>query len=155
MKAVRGNVVTLHYTLTDDDGTLLDTSEQREPLAYLHGYGAIIPGLESALEGVEAGYKGTIVVPAADAYGERDPEAVFEVPRESFPGDLELIPGMRVAARTPQGEIAFTVIELTDGGAVLDGNHPLAGKTLHFAIEVADIRPATERELAEGCADED
>lgn len=150
MKIAQGTVVSLHYSLSDQDGTFFDSTEGREPLSYLHGYGNIIPGLERELEGAEPGYTGRITVPPEEAYGERNPEAVFEVGNEQLPPDFEPKPGMVVQAQTPEGVVQVTVDEVTDSGVVLDANHPLAGKTLNFDVEVADVREATEEEKQHG-----
>lgn len=150
MKAARGMVVTMHYTLTDDSGETIDSSVGGEPLSYLHGHGNIIPGLEKALEGATTGHKSSVTVPPAEAYGEKNPDMVFEAPRAHFPPDLQLHPGLRVTADGPQGPISLTVVEVTETGAVLDANHPLAGKTLHFAVEITDVRQATAEELEHG-----
>jgi len=150
MKTARNMVVSFHYTLRDDTGEVLDSSAGREPLSYLHGHGNIIPGLERALEGTSAGHRSHVTVDAADAYGETNPDLIFEAPREHFPADLKLEAGTRVYAEGPEGPVSFTVVRVTESGAVLDGNHPLAGKQLHFDIEVVDVRPATEEELAHG-----
>jgi len=140
----------MHYTLTDDSGEVLDSSSGRDPLAYLHGHSNIIPGLEKALEGKEAGYKSKVTVAPTEGYGEKNPEAVIEAPREHFPPDMTLAVGERVYADGPNGRISFTIVELTDAGAVLDANHPLAGKTLHFDVEIVEVRPATTEELEHG-----
>lgn len=150
MKAARGMVVTMHYTLTDDSGAVLDSSQGGNPLAYLHGHGNIIPGLEKALEGVTAGFKSKVTVAPTEGYGESDPESVFEAPREHFPPDMQIEPGQRVHAEGPNGPITLTVVELTETGAILDANHPLAGKTLHFDVEVVTVRPATAEEMTHG-----
>lgn len=150
MKTAANMVVSIHYTLKDDSGAVLDSSSGREPLSYLHGHGNIIPGLEQALEGTAAGHRSQVAVDAKDGYGETNPDLVFEAPREHFPADIKLEAGTRVYAEGPQGPVSFTVVRLTDGGAVLDGNHPLAGKQLHFDVEVVDVRPATEEEMAHG-----
>jgi FKBP-type peptidyl-prolyl cis-trans isomerase SlyD len=150
MKAASGMVVTMHYTLTDDSGEVLDSSQGSEPLAYLHGHGNIIPGLEKALEGKEVGHKSKVTVAPADGYGEINAEAIFEAPREHFPADVQLAVGQRVYAEGPNGQIALTVTKLTDKGAVLDANHPLAGKTLHFDVELVEVRGATQEELSHG-----
>jgi FKBP-type peptidyl-prolyl cis-trans isomerase SlyD len=152
MRATRGTVVSLRYDLTDQEGTLLDSSQEVGPLTYLHGYGNLIPGLERALEGAEPGDKSDIIIPPEDAYGERDPDAVFEASLDEFPSHLELEPGMQLTGETDEGPVSFMVAEVTDQGAILDGNHPLAGMTLHFDVEVVDVRPATEEELAHGHA---
>lgn len=150
MKTEPNMVVSLHYTLKDDSGEVLDSSSGREPLSYLHGHGNIIPGLEKALEGTSVGHRSNVAVAAADAYGETNPDLVFEAPKEQFPADMELAEGARVYAEGPDGPVSFTVVRLTESGAVLDGNHPLAGKRLHFDVEVVEIRPATKEELAHG-----
>jgi FKBP-type peptidyl-prolyl cis-trans isomerase SlyD len=154
MKAANGTVVSIHYTLTDESGATLDSSRGGEPFSYLHGHGNIIPGLEKALEGKEPGYKSQITVLPADAYGEKNAEAIFEAPREHFPPDLKIEPGVRVYAEGPNGPIPLTVVKLTDKGAILDANHPLAGKTLHFDVEVIKVRTATAEEVTHGHAHE-
>ena len=150
MKATRGMVVSMHYTLTDDTGDVLDSSSGGDPLAYLHGHGNIIPGLESALEGNEAGHKSKVTVEAKDGYGEPNQELVFEAKREHFPPEMKLEKGARVYAEGPNGPISFTITSLTEGGAMLDGNHPLAGKRLHFDVEILEVRKATDEELSHG-----
>lgn len=150
MKTANDRVVTLHYTLTDDSGAVLDSSAGSPPMSYLHGHGNIIPGLERALEGMAAGFKSTVTVPAVEGYGEKNPEAVFEAPREHFPPEMELAPGMQVTSESRDGAMPLTIVEVTDSVVVLDGNHPLAGKTLHFDVEIVDIRAATEEELTHG-----
>ena len=149
MKATRGAVVAMNYTLTDDEGELIDSSE--EPLEYLHGYDNIIPGLEKGLEGAEPGQRRSVVVEPAEAYGETDPDAIITVSSDTVPEGVELTPGQMVVGDTPSGPVQLTVVEVTDDGIVVDGNHPLAGKRLHFEVEVVDVRIATDEELAEGC----
>lgn len=150
MKAASGMVVTMHYTLTNDSGDVLDSSRDSDPMTYLHGHGNIIPGLEKALEGAETGHKSNVTVTAVEAYGEKNDELVFEATRDQFPADMPLALGERVYAEGPSGPISFTIVELTDSGAVLDGNHPLAGQTLHFDVEIVTVRPATEEEMSHG-----
>lgn len=150
MKAANGTVVTMHYTLTDDSGTELDSSRESEPMAYLHGQNNIIAGLEKALEGATAGHRAKVTVAHQDGYGPRDPDAVFTVPRSSFPEDMTLEPGEEVHAQTPDGPMSFVVVEVGPETAVLDANHPLAGKTLHFDVEVISVREATAEELSHG-----
>lgn len=150
MKAAAGMVVTMHYTLTDDSGSVLDSSRGGDPLSYLHGHGNIIPGLEKALEGTVVGHKAKVTVPPAEGYGEKDPEAIFEAPREHFPSDMELKPGARVTADGPNGPISLVIVSVSDEGAVLDANHPLAGQTLHFDVEIVRVRQATKEELDHG-----
>jgi FKBP-type peptidyl-prolyl cis-trans isomerase SlyD len=150
MKTALNMVVSFHYTLKDDSGEVLDSSNGREPLSYLHGHGNIIPGLEKALEGTAAGERSQVDLRPEEAYGQPNPDLVFEASREQFPDDLQLAPGARVYADGPDGPVPFTVVRLTESGAVLDGNHPLAGKQLHFDIEIVDVRPATQEELNHG-----
>lgn len=150
MKAAQGMVVSMHYTLTDDSGEVLDSSRGSEPLNYLHGHSNIIPGLEKALESVSAGHKSKVTVAPTEGYGEKNPEAIFEAPREHFPPDMKLEVGARVSADGPNGPITFAIVSMTETGAVLDANHPLAGKTLHFDVEITEVRTATKEELEHG-----
>jgi FKBP-type peptidyl-prolyl cis-trans isomerase SlyD len=150
MQATRGAVVSLNYTLTDDEGTVIDSSEDCAPLTYLHGYENIIPGLENALEGVTTGYKSEVVVQAAEAYGEIDKDAFFQVSREQFPKDMPIAPGMTFAGETEEGDVPLLVVEVNDSAVLVDANHPLAGKRLHFDVEVVDVRAASNEELRLG-----
>ena len=150
MQATRGAVVSFNYTLTDDSGEVIDSSEGCPPLQYRHGFDNIIPGLENALEGVESGFKSVIVIEPADAYGDVDPEAIFEVERDKFPEGTEIYPGMQFAGETPNGDVPLTIVEVREDSAIVDANHPLAGARLHFDVEVVDVRPATDEELTAG-----
>lgn len=150
MKIQKGRVVRMHYTLKDESGTTIESSGGREPLTYLHGFGHLIPGLEKTLNGSEAGLRASVTVSPADAYGEKDPQAVIRAARGDFPEGLVLEPGIEVQADTPDGPISFTVIAVEGDEAVLDANHPLAGKTLTFDVEVVEVREATADEIAHG-----
>lgn len=150
MKATHGRVVSLHYTLTDDLGVQLDSSRGQEPFVYLHGFGNIIRGLEQALEGCEVGFSSSIRVAPADGYGDYNPQAVFEVPREQFPPGEALRVGMQVQGEGEHGVLNFTVVGLSDQAVMLDANHPMAGKNLNFAVDVLEVRDATAQELAHG-----
>jgi len=150
MKIQTGHVVRMHYTLSDEQGATIESSRGRDPLAYLHGSGQLITGLELALAGSEAGTQTIVTVAPKDAYGEKDPAAVIRAAREDFPADLELAPGVEVQAETPDGPITFMVVSVDEKEAVLDANHPLAGKTLTFDVEILDVRKATAEELAHG-----
>ena len=150
MKAGHGKVVRVHYRLTGDDGTLLDSSEGQEPLIYLHGYDGLLPGLERGLEGLEAGQRASVDLTAADAYGAHDPQAIIHATRDQFPDGLELTPGLEVSARSDEGTMTFRVVEVSDTGAILDGNHPLAGQNLNFDVDVVEVRDATPEEIAHG-----
>lgn len=150
MKIERGRVVRLHYTLRDENGKTIESSGGSQPLSYLHGYGHLIPGLEKALYGWEAGLQTTVTVAPKDAYGDKDPQAVIRAPREDFPEGIDLEPGAEVQAETPDGPITFIVVSVGENEAVLDANHPLAGQTLTFDVEVLDVREATAEEISHG-----
>ncbi len=152
MQVSENKVVSFHYTLKDDAGEVLDSSEGRDPLTYLHGAGNIIPGLEKALEGKDAGDHVEVSVAPEEAYGNRNDALVQSVPRSAFEGVDEILPGMQFQAQTPNGMQILTVMKVEDDVVVVDGNHPLAGKTLHFSVDITDIREATEEELAHGHA---
>lgn len=148
-----GMVVTIHYTLTGDDGSVIDSSSGGEPLEYLHGHGNIVPGLERVLAGKRAGDALRVSVAPRDGYGEHDPRGRGKVPRNSFPDDMELEPGMQFAGEGPNGEQHVVWIAAVEGDhVVIDQNHPLAGQTLHFDVTVATVRSATKDELAHGHA---
>jgi FKBP-type peptidyl-prolyl cis-trans isomerase SlyD len=143
-------VVHIHYTLTNDAGDILDTSRDHAPLAYIHGMGNLIPGLENALHGRAAGDHFQVSILPADAYGEHDEELVQAVPRSAFQGVDQIEPGMRFQAQGPEGRQLLTVVGVDDEEVILDGNHPMAGMTLNFDVEITGIRDATEEELDHG-----
>jgi FKBP-type peptidyl-prolyl cis-trans isomerase SlyD len=143
-------VVSIEYTLTDERGEVLDTSEGQEPLTYIQGGGSIIPGLESALEGKSVGDVLKVTVSPEQAYGERDEELVQAVPRERFPPGLAITKDMRFNAQGPHGSQAVTVVAVDDKNITVDGNHPLAGVTLSFDVKVVEVREATADELEHG-----
>ncbi len=150
MKISDKSVVNINYTLTDNDGKVIDKSEDGS-FAYLHGAQNIIPGLEKALEGKEVGDKVSVKVPPEEAYGQRDPARVEEVPREMFPDDSEIKPGMVFHAQGPNGEvITVTVVEVGDKTVKIDSNHALAGVELNFDVEVVGVREAEAAELEHG-----
>jgi FKBP-type peptidyl-prolyl cis-trans isomerase SlyD len=150
MKISHDKVVSIHYTLTDSAGTVLDSSSGGHPLAYLHGFGNIIPGLENALEGKATGDKLSVTVEPGEGYGERDEGLVQAVPRTAFKGVKELAPGMQFQAQGPQGTRLVVVTQVTADLVTVDANHPLAGQTLHFEVEVSEVRDATSEELEHG-----
>jgi FKBP-type peptidyl-prolyl cis-trans isomerase SlyD len=150
-KVGKGSVVSVDYQLHLGDGKVVDASEPGSPLSYIHGEGQIVPGLERALEGLSSGDARKVVIAPEDGYGEHDMRGVQEVPRNAFPEGAELSPGMELAARGEGGEtVPFVVREVKPETVVIDLNHPLAGKTLHFDVTIRDIRAATEEELAHG-----
>jgi FKBP-type peptidyl-prolyl cis-trans isomerase SlyD len=143
-------VVLIHYTLKDDGGAVLDSSAGSEPLAYIQGHGNLVPGLERALEGKQDGDTLAVTVSPADGYGTRDEKLVQRVPKRSLQGAGDIRKGLQFQARTEDGMRLFTVTAVVGDMVSLDGNHPLADKTLHFAIEVVSVRDATAEELEHG-----
>jgi FKBP-type peptidyl-prolyl cis-trans isomerase SlyD len=150
VKIAQEKVVSIHYTLKNAEGSVLDSSSGSDPLAYLHGAGNIIPGLESALEGKEAGEKLAVTVEPGQGYGDRDERLVQDVPRAAFKDVQELAPGMQFQAQGPQGTRLVVVTQVAEETVTVDANHPLAGQTLHFEVEVAEVRDATAEELEHG-----
>ena len=153
MKIANGTVVGIDYSLHLGDGQVIDASSPGEPLTYLHGEGQIVPGLESALAGLDVGERKQVVIEPADGYGPHDPAGLQEVPRKSFPPDFEPKAGMELTAEGPRGEpVPFVVREVRLETILIDLNHPLAGKTLHFDVTVREVREATQDERAHGHA---
>jgi FKBP-type peptidyl-prolyl cis-trans isomerase SlyD len=150
MLVAKDKVVAFDYTLKDDEGTILDSSEGGEPLRYIHGAGHIITGLESALEGKSSGDQLDVSLAAADAYGERDETLVLAVGRERLSEIDNLDIGVQFRAATSRGDRIFTVTAITGDQVTVDGNHPLAGQSLHFAVIVREVRDATREELDHG-----
>ncbi len=146
-------VVGLIYTLKDDAGKLLDEAPKNDLFFYLHGEGQIVPGLEDALEGLKPGDKKAITVTPDQGYGQLNEEMKVVVSRDQFPKEADVQPGMQFLAEMGKGgKHPFTVIDVKDGQVHLDGNHPLAGQTLHFDVEVVEVRDATKEELEHGHA---
>ncbi|BBG30471.1 MULTISPECIES: FKBP-type peptidyl-prolyl cis-trans isomerase [Zymobacter] len=150
MQIAQNSVVAFHYKLTNDAGEVVDSSEGREPLTYIHGAGNIIPGLEKQLEGHKAGDSLTAHVEAAEAYGEKNPQMIQQVPAAAFQGVENVEPGMQFQAQTEQGPLLVTVVDVEGDTVTVDGNHPLAGQALHFDVTVDSVREASEEELAHG-----
>lgn len=150
MRVAKHVVVSIDYTLTAPDGEVLDSSSGGEPLAYLHGTGALVPGLEAALEGKGVGEPFDVVLTPAEGYGERDEGLVQTLERSELPPDIELELGLQLLARGPEGERILTVVGLEGTSVALDANHPLAGIALHFVGAVRELRAPTEEELAHG-----
>lgn len=146
------SVVTIHYTLTDDAGEVLDNSRDSDPMVYLHGASNIIPGLEKELTGKTAGATLKVTVSPEEGYGEHSPEAIQKVPRSAFEGVEDIQPGMQFQTESPQGTQIIVVAEVSDEEVTVDANHPLAGKTLHFDVSVEGVRDATPEELDHGHA---
>ena len=148
-----GKVVLMHYTLRNAEGDVMDTSEGRPPMPYLHGAQNIVPGLERQLSGLAKGATITAVVPPSEGYGERNEDARMVLPRSAFPAEMPLEPGTPFAMHDPNDQsrtVHAFVIAVREDQVMVDANHPLAGITLHFDVEVVDIRDATPEELQQG-----
>mgnify|MGYP001820690507 FL=1 len=144
-------VVTIHYKHTDNSGEVIDSSEGAEPLAYLHGAGNIIPGLENALVGKTAGATLQVAVAPEDGYGEIHPQLIETVPREAFEGIDTIEPGMAFEAQGSDGQARRIVVKEVRGDEIIiDGYHPLAGVELNFDVDVVSVRDASEEEIAHG-----
>jgi FKBP-type peptidyl-prolyl cis-trans isomerase SlyD len=150
MQINENSVVSFHYTLTDSAGKVIDSSQGNEPLTYLHGVGQIVPGLENALVGKMPGDKLDVEVAAEDGYGEHQEFMVQKVPREAFQGVDDIEPGMQFQAQTPQGGMTVTVTAVDENTVTVDGNHPLAGQVLFFAVEIVSVREASAEEREHG-----
>jgi FKBP-type peptidyl-prolyl cis-trans isomerase SlyD len=150
MQIENNTVVVFHYTLSNDDGEVIESSKESTPLAYIHGQGNIISGLEQALEGRQSGDKFNVRLEPGDAYGERTEDLVQTMPRSAFVGAEDLDVGMAFRALSDAGETIVHVVEIEGDDVTVDGNHPLAGQALTFDVEVEDVRQATEDELSHG-----
>lgn len=152
MQITKDSVVRFHYTLKNSEDTLIETSTNGEANAYLHGHTSITKGLENALEGKQAGDKFNVVVSPEDGYGLRQQNAIQRVPVKHLMGSKKWRKGMIATVQTDKGQRQVTVVKMGRFMAEVDGNHPLAGKTLHFDIEVVEVRAATDEELSHGHA---
>lgn len=150
MQIADHKVVSIHYTLRDKAGNVLDSSEGNQPLAFIQGMGNIIPGLESAMLGKIVGDKFDAVIPAAEAYGERMEDLVQVLPRSMFSGIDEIMVGMQFQAAGGNGPVVITVTDIDGDQITVDGNHELAGVELHFAVEVVEVRDASAEEILHG-----
>jgi FKBP-type peptidyl-prolyl cis-trans isomerase SlyD len=159
MPIQKHSLVAIEYRLTDNEGEEIDSSGEDGPLTYVHGMQEIIPGLEKALEGRNAGEQFQVTIEPEDAYGDRYEELCIEMPRDEFEDELELELGMQFNLTDEDGEeIVVTVIDFDEDSVVVDGNHPLAGVTLNFDVKIHEVRPATPEEIEESgshsCDDE-
>jgi len=145
-------VVSFHYTLKNAQGEQIESSRDRDPMVYLHGLGSIIPGLEKAMAGKKAGDSFEVVVEPAEAYGERNENGIQRIPAKHFKHAERLEVGQPVILQTQQGQVQVTVVKVGRFNIDVDRNHPLAGQTLTFDVEVTDVREATSEELEHGHA---
>jgi FKBP-type peptidyl-prolyl cis-trans isomerase SlyD len=150
MQVVQDSVVSIHYTLTSDSGDVIDSSSGNDPLVYIQGHGNLIPGLERELAGKQAGDKLNVRIAPADAYGELDDSLIQEVPRTAFGGAPEIQVGMQFQAQSNHGPHTVTITKVAGDMITVDGNHPLAGQHLNFAVEITAVRDATQEELSHG-----
>lgn len=150
MQITQDAVVSIHYTLTNDKGETLDSSAGGEPLAYLHGNGNLIPGLENALNGKQAGDKLNVKIAPADGYGEYNKDLIQRVPRRSFRGISDVRVGMQFQVQSDTGPRSVTVTQVAGDMVTVDGNHALAGQNLNFEVEITEVRAATGEELSHG-----
>ncbi len=147
----KNSVVSIYYTLKGDDGEIMDSSDGRDPLVYLHGANNLIPGLEKELLGKSKGAKFTSTIAAVDAYGEINEDLVQTINRQMFQGVEGIVLGMTFVAQGEGGtQRQVRVVEIEDDDITIDANHPMAGKTLHFDVEVMAVREATRQELSHG-----
>ncbi|WP_437673275.1 FKBP-type peptidyl-prolyl cis-trans isomerase [Sorangium sp. So ce131] len=147
-------VVTLSYVLLNENGETVDQATPSEPLVYVHGYAQIVPGLERALEGLRAGEQREITVQPEEAFGEREEAGVFEVDKADFPDAEAVAVGDEFIAQGPDGEpVALRVVDVLPEGFRVDTNHPLAGQTVRFKVQVSDVRAASEEEIAQAQAE--
>ena len=150
MQISKNKVVSIDYTLTDDQGQVIDSSKGQEPLAYIHGAGNIIPGLEDALEGKQQGDALNVTVAPENGYGMRNEELLQVIPRDRFVGVEDLAVGMQFQAEGQHGPQVVTITSIVEDDVTIDANHPLAGVTLNFDVEIVGVREANGEELEHG-----
>lgn len=144
----KNKIVSIQYNATDETGAVVDSNTEFEPLEYLHGHGNILQSLEEALEGLQIAEEKKVTLAPGDAYGDFNPELVFEVSREQFPEGAEQVQ-LGTMVQSSDGQ-ELLVTDIDGDKIVLDGNHPLAGKTLHFSVTIKNIRQPTAEELSHG-----
>jgi FKBP-type peptidyl-prolyl cis-trans isomerase SlyD len=146
----KDKVVTFHYTIRDDKNDILETTRDAQPLAILYGHGNVLRGVEAALAGHSAGETVTVTLAPEDAYGERRDNWTQRVSKKYLPATPKLRPGMTVALHTEDGQRSVTVLKVGNKVVDVDLNHPFAGATLTFELELADVRDASAEELSHG-----
>ena len=150
MTITKNKVATFEYTLTNDKGEVIDTSKNHGPLSYIQGAGNIIPGLEAQMEGKKVGDAFKASIAPKDGYGEKRDDIVITVTKDKFDPSEPIELGMQFQIQTPQGLHIVTIAKIDGNNVTLDGNHPLAGETLHFDVKVTEVRDATKEELSHG-----
>lgn len=155
MKIAQDAAVQMHYHLTLDSGAVIDSSKGGQPMAYLHGHGNVVAGVEKSLEGKKVGDSFSVVVPPEDGYGVRDPRLDVAIPLASLPAQLkqQLSPGVKFRGPHPYAQnqaTTYLVIQLENDRVLCTANHPLAGESLHFDIEIVEVRQGTKGEIADG-----
>jgi FKBP-type peptidyl-prolyl cis-trans isomerase SlyD len=150
MQIANDTAVLIHYTVTSSTGEVLDSSDSDDPLAYIHGQGDIVPGLEQALTGKSAGDKVQVTVEPKLGYGEREESKVQQVPRSAFEDGAQIEAGMRFQTESDDGDVIVTVTQVSPDQVTIDANHPLAGQTLRFDVQVVSVRKCTAEELEHG-----
>ncbi len=146
----KNSVVAVSYSLKNGKGEQIGEAKEDTPLSYLHGYNQIVPGLEKELEGMSVGGHKEVTLTPEEGYGEVDPALKMELPRTNFPADMEIKAGQQFSAEMGEKHQVFTVVSLAGDQVRVDGNHPLAGETLHFSVKVLELREATATELEHG-----
>jgi len=145
------HVYTINFTVKTSDGTVMDSTENHEPFSYVAGTDSVLPKLEAEVGNMLISSKKSLILAPEDGYGAYVDEAVQIAKRENFPADADLTPGMEFVATGPEGEqMPFHILKVDDEGVTIDFNHPLAGETLTFDVELLDVRPATPEELSHG-----
>ena len=150
MTVSKDKVVSIEYKLTDDGGSIIDSSEGRGALSYIHGHGNLVTGLENELEGKEDGTNFEAHIQPSEGYGDYNDELLFSVPKERFSEFGELKEGMQFEAQTDQGHQIMAIKSVEEESVVVDANHPLAGQVLHFEGQIVGVREATNDELSHG-----
>ena len=148
----KNSVVSFSYLLKNSEGQKLDSTTADAPHSYLHGHKQIVPGLEIAMEGLKVGDKKEVQLTVEESYGKVNPDLRLKMPREKFPPEMKIAPGLKFEANVGNNNHIFTVVSEEDNAVNIDGNHPLAGQALHFAVEVLEIRDATAEEITHGHA---
>jgi FKBP-type peptidyl-prolyl cis-trans isomerase SlyD len=152
MTVARNRVVSIEYTLTGEDGSVLDTSRGDEPISYVHGSGTLVDALEAAMEGKGPSDTVSLTLPPDQAYGVRDDSIVFTLPRAQVGAAEEPEIGMQIMLQGDGDGRVVTVVAMDENEVTVDGNHPLAGLTLTFDVEIIDVREATAEEIEHGHA---